>query len=205
MRWKSFLHDKLRQIRKSGIQPYHALVVVSAFSFATALGFWIHKFFIFQPKTSEIIGWISANNYPKHQEFFYYILVLIGIPVTIFIYTIFWVIFSQFTAKWVRQPTVLLLKQNALASSFMLLTCYRIWDLNRSPFFGLLLPMVLVFVTKIGIIVKQLRKRDSAIPTPPVTITNQNQAYKSITDKLSTHPISQLFKYLILPLSLIHI
>jgi len=200
MRWKSFLHDKLRQIRKSGIQPYHALVVVSAFSFATALGFWIHKFFIFQPKTSEIIGWISANNYPKHQEFFYYILALTGIPVTIFIYTIFWVTFSQFTAKWVRQPTALLLKQNALASSFMLLTCYRIWDLNRNPFFGLLLPMILVLVTKIGIIGKQLRKRDSAIPTPPITITNQNQAYKSITDKLPAHPISQLFKYLILPI-----
>ncbi|SVC83499.1 uncharacterized protein METZ01_LOCUS336353, partial [marine metagenome] len=178
MEWKSFLHVKLKQIRESDIRPYHALVVASAFSLATAFGFWIHKFLLFQPHTSEIIGWISTNNYPKHQEFSYYLLALIGIPVATFIYTLFWIILSQFVAKWVRQPTTLLLKQNALASSFLLLTWYRIWDLNRNPLLGLLLPMVLVFVTKIGIIGRQLRTRDSVIPTPPVAKTNQKQVYK---------------------------
>ena len=200
MEWKSFLHVTLKQIRESDIRPYHALVVASAFSFATAFGFWIHKFLLFQPHTSEIIGWISANNYPKHQEFSYYLLALIGIPAATFIYTLFWIILSQFVAKWVRQPTALLLKQNALASSFLLLTWYRIWDLNRNPLLGLLLPMVLVFVTKIGIIGRQLRTRDSVIPTPPVAKTNQKQVYKSITDKVSAHPMSRIFKYLILPI-----
>ena len=200
MEWKSFLHVTLKQIRESDIRPYHALVVASAFSLATAFGFWIHKFLLFQPHTSEIIGWISANNYPKHQEFLYYLLALIGIPAATFIYTLFWIILSQFVAKWVRQPTTLLLKQNALASSFLLLTWYRIWDLNRNPLFGLLLPMTLVLITKIGIIGIQLRKKNEATPTLPIEETKRKQICGHITDnRIFGHPIFRIFKYLILP------
>ena len=197
---KSFLYVNLKQIQEPNVRLYHALVVASAFSLATAFGFWIHKFLLFQPHTSEVIGWVGVNNYPKHQELFYYLLALIGIPTTTLIYTFCWVIFSQVVAKWVRQPTVLLLRRNALASSFLLLTWYRIWDLHRNPLFGLVLPMALVFITKIGIIGWHIKGRNRSTPTLPVEATKQQQIYRHIVEKRRfNHPVFRICKFLILP------
>lgn len=196
---KSFLHGKLKHIRKSDVRLYHALVVASAFSLATAIGFWIHKFLPFQPHRSEVIGWISVNNYPKHQELFYYLLVLTGVPATILAYTFCWIIFSQYIAKWLCQPTVLLLKQNALASSFLLLTWHRIWDLNRNPLLGLILPVALVFIAKLGIIGWHIRKRGK--PTLPVEANKRQQVYEHIVVKRKfDHPVFRIWKFLILPI-----
>lgn len=104
-------------VHVKALHPYVGLVTFTAFSFAINFGLVLSKYFVFEyDDTSGIVGWVSVHQYPKHQEFFYYLLAVIGVPVLIGASVFLWVVFSQWAAKRCGRSITWMLKACAFAS-----------------------------------------------------------------------------------------
>ncbi len=101
----------------SSVRAYLCIITVSAFSLAIGLGFVLRQYIVFDfHDSSGVVGWISANQYPKQQEYFYYFLALLGIPLVVLLYWVGWLAYSQRVAKVTKQPIQRVLRFNAIAS-----------------------------------------------------------------------------------------
>ena len=96
--------------------------------------------------SSGVVGWISANQYPKQQEYFYYVLTLIGIPILILLYWIGWLTYSQWTAKVTEQPIKTVLNGNAYASVPLWLCWLQVFPQDQNSLLWLILPIGLTLL-----------------------------------------------------------
>ncbi len=132
------------------LRPYVRIIAFSAFSLAIGLGIALRNTLVFEfHDNSGVVGWLSANQYPKQQEFFYYLLALLGIPITIFLYWFGWLAYSQWAAKATNQPIHRVLKANAFASVPLWLSWLQLYNIEQASFVGLTLPIGLVLLFKL--------------------------------------------------------
>ncbi|RKU30359.1 hypothetical protein C6499_06510 [Candidatus Poribacteria bacterium] len=155
-RWQVYLQQfmpDMRVVKAPALKPYVGLLTFSAASLAVALGITLQKYITFEYHSNAgVVGWLSVNAYPKQQEYFYYLLALLGIPITICLYWLGWWVYSRWCAKFTEQPIARVLKANALASIPLWLCWLQVYHIGQSILIGLLLPIGLSVLLKLGLL-----------------------------------------------------
>ena len=129
------------------LRPYVYLIAISAFSLAIGIGIVLRTYFNFEfHDNTGVVGWISVNQYPKQQEYFYYLLALIGIPITICAYWFVWHTYSQWVAQVTNQALHRVLKLNAFASTPLWLCWFQFRNYGETGHFWLILPICLTLI-----------------------------------------------------------
>ena len=143
----------LSVVRSPALLPYVGLITFSAASLAIGLGVLLRNHLTFTwHDTSGVIGWMSVHQYPKQQEFFYYLLTLIGIPAVICLYWLGWQVYSRWAAKLTAQPFHHVLKANALASIPLYLYWLQLTQIDEAGLTGFLLPLGFSLLIKAGLL-----------------------------------------------------
>ena len=152
-RWQVYLQQfmpDMRVVKTPALKPYVGLLTFSAASLAVALGITLQKYITFEYHSNAgVVGWLSVNAYPKQQEYFYYLLALLGIPITICLYWLGWWVYSRWCAKFTEQPIARVLKANALASVPLWLCWLQVYYIGQGILIGLLLPIGLSVLLKL--------------------------------------------------------
>ena len=158
-RWHIYLQQFLpdmRVVKAPAFRPYIGLLTFSAASLAIAIGITLSRNLTFEyHSNSDVVGWLSANAYPKRQEYFYYLLSLLGIPTTIYLYWLGWCVYSRWCAERTAQPIARVLKANALASLPLWLCWLQLYHIGQGMLIGLLLPISLSILIKLTLISKR--------------------------------------------------
>ncbi len=167
---KRFL-PHLDVVQSAELRPYVVIITISVFSFSIGVGAILPEYLsLTYHDNSGVIGWISANQYPKHQEFFYFLLALLGIPAVTCLYWVGWQIYSDWAAKLTAQPVQRVLKVNALASLPLCLCWLQLFYLDGHAFRNLLLllivPITLVIFVKLGLLYNQFLPNLRRVDTP---------------------------------------
>ena len=150
------LMPDMRVLKASPLRPYVGLIAFSATSLAIALGITLSKLLVFEyHSNSGVVGWLSANAYPKQQEYFYYLLALLGVPTVIWLYGFGWCVYSRWCAKLTAQPIQRVLKANALASIPLWLCWLQVYHGGQRVLIGVLLPIGLSVLLKLGLLSKR--------------------------------------------------
>ena len=140
-------------VQAAALRPYVCLIAFSATSLAIGLGMVLRSPLVFEyHDNSGVVGWVSVNQYPKQQEFFYYLLVLLGIPAVICLYWVGWQVYSRWAAKLTQQPILHVLKANALASIPLWLCWLQVYHIHRDGLIWLFLPLGLSVLVKLGLL-----------------------------------------------------
>ena len=143
----------LSVVRTPTLLPYVGLITFSAASLAIGLGVLLRNHLIFTwHDTTGVIGWVSVHQYPKQQEFFYYLLALIGVPAVICLYWFGWQVYSRWAAKLTAQPFHHVLKANALASIPLWLCWLQLPHIDEAGVTGFLLPLGFSLFIKAGLL-----------------------------------------------------
>lgn len=151
---QQFMPD-MRVLKASTLRSYIGLITFSAASLAIALGITLSKTLVFEyHSNSGVVGWLSVNAYPKRQEYFYYLLALLGVPTVIWLYWLGWCIYSHWCVKVTAQPIQRVLKSNALASIPLWLCWIQVYHTGQQILIGLLLPIGLSVLLKFGLLSK---------------------------------------------------
>ncbi len=158
-RWRAYLAQfmpDIRVVKAPALRPYVGLLTFSAASLAIAIGMTLQKYTVFEYHSSSgVVGWLSVNAYPKQQEYFYYLLALLGIPITIWLYWFGWWTYSRWCAKRTAQPIARVLKMNALASIPLWLCWLQVYSIGQNILMGLVLPIVLSVLLKFGLLYRR--------------------------------------------------
>ena len=133
---------RLPELKAPALRPYVGLITFSATSLALALGITLKQFLVFEYHANTgVVGWLSANAYPKQQEYFFYLLALLGIPIVIGLYALGWHLYSHWCATLTAQPVRRVLKANALASIPLWLCWLQVYRIGQWTLMGLILPI----------------------------------------------------------------
>ena len=147
------LMPDIRVVKSPGLKSYVGLITFSAASLAIALGITLSKILVFEyHSNSGVVGWLSANEYPKQQEYFFYLLALLGIPIVICLYWLGWCVFSRWCSERTAQPIQRVLKANALASIPLWLCWLQVYHIGQGILIGLLLPISLSILLKLALL-----------------------------------------------------
>ena len=151
-RWRVYLQQfmpDMRVVKDLALRPYVGLLTFSAASLAVALGITLQKYITFEYHSNAgVVGWLSANAYPKQQEYFFYLLALLGLPIAICLYWLGWCVYSRWCAERTAQPIVRVLKANALASVPLGFCWLQVYHMGQGILIGLLLPIGLSVLLK---------------------------------------------------------
>ena len=157
--WRVYLQQfmpDMRVVKVSALKPYVGLLTFSATSLAVALGITLQKYITFEYHSNAgVVGWLSANAYPKQQEYFFYLLALLGIPIAICLYWLGWCVYSRWCANFTEQPIARVLKANALASIPLGFCWLQIYHIGQGTLIGLLLPIALSVLLKLVLLYKR--------------------------------------------------
>ncbi len=182
------------------LRPYVCLIAISAFSLAIGLGVALQNYIVFEfHDNSGIVGRISIDQYPKQQEFFYYLLALIGIPATIWVYWFAWHTYSQWAAQITNQPIDRVLKLNALASVPLWLSWLQIFNFDQAGFLALTLPIGLTLLFKLvllGLRFQPIEGKVDTISSEPLTL----QSGKIFALPRSVRVLFRGCEYILLPI-----
>ena len=152
-RWHVYLQQfmpDMRVVKAPALKPYVGLLTFSAASLAVALGITLQKHITFEYHSNAgVVGWLSVNAYPKQQEYFFYVLALLGIPIAICLYWFGWWVYSRWCAKLTEQPIARVLKANALASIPLWLCWLQVYYIGQNVLIGLVLPIGLSVLLKL--------------------------------------------------------
>ncbi|MCG9130952.1 hypothetical protein J5I95_04630 [Candidatus Poribacteria bacterium] len=152
-RWQAYLQQfmpDMRVVKTPALKPYVGLLTFSAASLAVALGITLQKYITFEYHSNAgVVGWLSVNAYPKQQEYFFYLLALLGIPIAICLYWFGWRVFSRWCAERTTQPIQRVLKANALASIPLWLCWLQVYYIGQNALIGLVLPIGLSVLLKL--------------------------------------------------------
>jgi len=150
------LMPEMGVVKAPVLRPYVGLLTFSAASLAIAVGITLQKYIVFEyHSNSGVVGWLSANEYPKQQEYFFYLLALLGIPAAIYLYWIGWCVYSQWCAQRTAQPIARVLKANALASIPLWLCWLQVYHIGQGTLTGLFLPISLSILFKLPLLYKR--------------------------------------------------
>ncbi|RKU37485.1 hypothetical protein C6496_10400 [Candidatus Poribacteria bacterium] len=146
----------LQELKAPALRAYVGLITFSATSLAIGLGITLKKLLVFEYHSNTgVVGWLSANAYPKQQEYFFYLLALLGVPIVIGLYALGWHLYSHGCAKLTAQPVQRVLKANALASIPLWLCWLQVYHIGQWTLMGLILPMGLSLLIKLVLLSKR--------------------------------------------------
>ena len=155
-RWRVYLAQfmpDIHVVKAPALRLYVGLLTFSAASLAIAIGMTLQKHIAFEYHSSSgVVGWLSVNAYPKQQEYFYYLLALLGIPLTIWLYWFGWWTYSCWCAKRTAQPIARVLKANALASVPLWCCWLQVYYIGQNVLIGLALPIILSVLLKLALL-----------------------------------------------------
>lgn len=158
-RWRVYLQQfmpDMRVVKAPALKPYVGILTFSAASLAVALGITLQKYITFEYHSNAgVVGWLSANAYPKQQEYFFYLLALLGIPIAICLYWLGWWVYSHWCAKFTEQPIARVLKANALASIPLGFCWLQVYYIGQRTLIGLLLPIAVSVLLKLVLLYKR--------------------------------------------------
>ena len=158
-RWRVYLQQfmpDMRVVKVPALKPYVGLLTFSAASLAVALGITLQKYITFEYHSNAgVVGWLSANAYPKQQEYFFYLLALLGIPIAICLYWLGWCVYSRWCAKFTEQPIARVLKANALASVPLWLCWLQVYYIGQNALIGLAFPIILSVLLKLVLLYRR--------------------------------------------------
>ena len=158
-RWRVYLQQfmpDMRVVKVPALKPYVGLLTFSAASLAIALGITLQKYITFEYHSNAgVVGWLSANAYPKQQEYFFYLLALLGIPIAICLYWLGWCVYSRWCAKFTEQPIARVLKANALASVPLWLCWLQVYYIGQNALIGLAFPIILSVLLKLVLLYRR--------------------------------------------------
>ena len=158
-RWRVYLAQFMPDIgvvKAPALRPYVGLLTFSAASLAIAIGMTLQKYTVFEYHSSSgVVGWLSVNAYPKQQEYFYYLLALLGIPITIWLYWLGWCTYSRWCAKRTAQPIGRVLKANALTVIPLWLCWLQVYYIGQNALMGLVVPIVLSVLLKLVLLYRR--------------------------------------------------
>ena len=156
------------------LKPYVRIITISAISLAFGFGIALRNFLVFEfHDNSGVVGWISINAYPKQQEYFYYLLALLGVPASIWIFWFVWLTYSQWAAQFTHQSIHRVLKLNALASIPLWLSWRQIFNYDHASFFGLTLPIGLTLLFKLFLLFSKfqlIKGKDETASSDPIIL-----------------------------------
>ena len=137
----------------SSVRAYLRIITISAFSLAIGLGFVLRQYIVFEfHDSSGVVGWISVNEYPKQQEYFYYFLALLGIPLVVLLYWVGWLAYSQWVAKVTEQPIQRVLRFSAIASLPMCLCWLHVYYYEKQGALWLTISVVVTLLLKLALL-----------------------------------------------------
>ena len=200
------LMPDLRVVKAPAFRSYVGLLTFSAASLAIALGITLQKYITFEyHSNSGIVGWLSVHAYPKQQEYFFYLLALLGIPATIYLYWIAWCVYSRWCAQRTAQPIQRVLKANALASIPLWLCWLQVYHIGQDLLTGLVLPMSLSILLKLALLYKRyfptLWNSDVSDDTDEVgTLASEKGGASTAGDYRTTKIWRGGLEYIILPI-----
>jgi len=140
-------------------------VVAAATTLAIASGLELSEHLRFDyHDESGIVGWVSVHAYPKQQDFFYFLLTMLGVPLVITLFWSGWAVCSLAIARWTRRPLDRVLMDTALATLPLLLAAGGVLYPDRSGWWGLGLPIGLTIAAGLGV---SLRLRLGSPPNTP--------------------------------------
>lgn len=182
------------------LRPYLRIVTISAFSLAIGLGIALKNYLVFEfHDNSGVVGWVSSQQYPKQQEIFYYLLALVGIPITICICWFGWLVFSKWAAKVTVQPIQRVLKLNAYATVPLWLSWLQFINFEESGLLGLTLPIGLTLLFILALFHLRYHSILSDIDTEsPETVVTSNETTTSSSKALWF--LRRGIEYIILPI-----
>ncbi|RKU32067.1 hypothetical protein C6497_00065 [Candidatus Poribacteria bacterium] len=170
--YRKLLTD-LNLVHDISLRPYLRIITISAFSLAIGIGFTLKNYLVFEfHDTSGVVGWISQHQYPKQQEIFYYLLALIGIPITIFLYWIGWLLYSKWVAARTSKPIKLILKQYALASLPLWLCWVQLINYDGNSWVWLIPPIGLSLILKACLLI--IKPRSTQVDNTDSTLTQSD-------------------------------
>ena len=203
-RWRAYLQQfmpDMRVVKAPALKPYVGLLTFSAASLAIALGITLQKYITFEYHSNAgVVGWLSANAYPKQQEYFFYLLALLGIPIAICLYWLGWWVYSRWCAKFTEQPIARVLKANALASIPLWLCWLQVYYIGQNMLMGLLLPIGLSVLLKSVLLYQRyfptLWNSSPSHDTPPIEKSDASTPVSYRTTKIWRGGL----EYIILPI-----
>lgn len=190
----------LNLVYDTALRPYLRIITISAFSLAIGIGFTLKNYLVFEfHDTSGVVGWISQHQYPKQQEIFYYLLALIGIPITIFIYWIGWIVFSKWVASKTSKPIKLILKQYTLASLPLWLCWIQLINYEGGSWIWLIPPIGLSLLLKACLLL--IKPRAVQIDNTDNTVTQSDNSLDEyiIPRSRGILLLYRCFAYILLP------
>lgn len=115
------------EARHPGLRAWAGVVATGAVSVALGAGLEISKHLEFAYRSSSgIIGWPSANAYPKQQEMFYFLLALAGVPVAVAGAWGAWLLVAREVARRTARPIHQALRAAACGFAPLTLVWYGI-------------------------------------------------------------------------------
>ena len=203
-RWRVYLQQfmpDMRVVKDPALKPYVGLLTFSAASLAVALGITLQKYITFEYHSNAgVVGWLSANAYPKQQEYFFYLLALLGIPIAICLYWLGWWVYSRWCAKFTEQPIARALKANALASIPLWLCWLQVYYIGQNVLIGLLLPIGLSVLLKLVLLYQRyfptVWNSGTSHDTPPIEKSDASTPVSYRTTKIWRGGL----EYIILPI-----
>lgn len=182
------------------LRPYVCIIAISAFSLAVGLGIALQNYLVFEfHDNSGVVGRLSVDEYPKQQEFFYYLLALIGIPAAIWLYWFGWFTYSNWAAQATNQPIYRVLKLNALASVPLWLSWLQILNFDQAGFLGLTLPIGLTLLFKLVLFnlkYQPIEGKDDTVSSEPLTL----QSGKTFAMPRGLRLLLRGFEYILIPI-----
>lgn len=188
------------------IRPYVKIIAISALSLAIGVGIALRNSLSFEfHDNSGVVGWISVNQYPKQQEYFYYLLALIGIPASIFIYWYLWQTISQLAARATNQTIHRVLKLNAFASTPLWLCWLQFLNYGQANQFWIILPIsltlsfhLILYLMKYQLFQTKLDSVSSKPLTPIGEATSSKPRFIRILRSVCEYIVIPLFIYLLI-------
>ena len=146
-------------VQSPELRSYVGIVTIAAFSLAIGYGWALSKDFVFEyHDASGVVGWIHVHQYPKQQEFFYYLLALLGTPALICGYWGGWLVYSYWAAKTSGMSIQWCLKAHALASLPLCLSWMALYPFPGQEWVLCVLPIGLSLLITFGILFWSRRK-----------------------------------------------
>ncbi len=155
--------------RTPRLRLYVGLQALAAFTLAIGLGLELRRHLQFEYHArSEIVGWIRVHEYPKQQEFFYYLLALIGVPLAMTLAWLAWIAYGDIAARRTGQTVECFLRLGAVAALPLLLIWRDFPRFDDGWLPGLVLPIGLAAAALIGghLFVRRRTLADRALPAP---------------------------------------
>jgi len=139
------------------LKIWRILVFVAGFIFSLGLYLLLKEKFVFEfHQNPDVYGWIAEHQYPKQQDFFYYLFTLTFVPICIILFYFLWILLSRFISRLGNSNFEFILKREALTYLPLFLILRNVSVPEPSFNNVLLVPIVITILVKIVLLLRDI-------------------------------------------------